>query len=429
MEILWTAFVDRLGALMAKKTHRLTPITIANKKKPGLHADGAGLYLKIRPTGGKSWVFRYMLDGKARYAGLGPISSITLAAARAEAARLADQVDNEIDPIEARKADHKKQNVADARRTTFKQCAESYLSDHEKSWRNTVHRKQWRNTLKTYVYPTIGNLAVGDVTTEHILKILRPIWTEKPETANRIRGRMEVVLDAAKSLGARDGENPARWRGHLSNLLPKSTRLKRIRHHPALPYDDIPAFVAELRVRSGVSVQCLEFTILTAARTTEAREAIWSEIDFEKKIWTVPGERMKAGLPHRVPLSDRAVEILKERAEARRNGYVFPGLKIGRPLSNMAMLELARRMRGRGKVTVHGFRSTLRDWASETQRASFDDATVEKAIAHVIENKSEAAYRRGDLLEARRVLMAAWEGYCGSKITKESANASEAIAA
>jgi integrase len=285
--------------------------------------------------------------------------------------------------------------------------AEAYIAAHEGGWRNEKHRQQWRNTLASYVYPVMGELPVADITTAHVLQILEPIWQEKPETASRVRGRIETVLDAAKAREYRKGENPARWRGHISQILPARSRLTR-GHHKAMSYNAIPEFVGKLRQREAVAALALEFVILTATRTSEALGASWSEVDIEKATWTIPGARMKAGKEHRVPLSPRAIEIL-EAAKPLGAEWLFPSGR-GDPLSGMAMTMLLRRMKQ--DATVHGFRSGFRDWSAEC--TGYAHEVCEMALAHVIGNKAEAAYRRGDLFEKRRKLMEAWATYCAT---------------
>lgn len=387
---------------MPKTTHRLNAIFASNIKKPGLYPDGAGLYLRVKPSGARSWVFRYMYDRKPRYLGLGSAASVNLATARSLANDARRLLDLGQDPIEAKRTAEREAAADKARSMTFKECAEAYMAAHEPSWKNAKHCEQWHSTLRRYLYPKFGGVAVSLVTTEMVLDAIQPIWHSMPETASRVRGRIEVVIDWAKARGAFSGENPARWRGHLANLLPKPSKVAKVEHHAAMPFDDLPAFMSEMRAATGLTSRALEFTILTAARTTEALGAQWSEFDLEKKIWTVPAVRMKAGKEHRVPLSPRAVEIVKEVASVKRNEFVFPGEKPGRHLSNMSMLMLLRRMK-RGELTVHGFRSTFRDWAAET--TSFPNFIVEMALAHAIESKVEGAYRRGDLFEKRRKLM------------------------
>jgi integrase len=401
---------------MAKSTHRLNAIKAANVKAVGMHPDGAGLYLKVDKGGSKSWVFRYMFDRRQRYLGLGSAISVSLATARSLAGNARRQLELGLDPIEAKRAAEREAAAEKARAMTFKECAEAYMEAHEPSWKNAKHREQWHSTLRRFLYPKFGGVAVSSVTTDLVLEAVQPIWLSMPETASRVRGRIEVIIDWAKARGAFSGENPARWRGHLANLLPKPSKVANVEHHAAMQFDDLPPFMSELRAATGLTSRALEFTILTAARTTEALGAQWSEFDLEKKIWTVPAGRMKAGKEHRVPLSPRAVEIVKELETIKRNEFVFPGEKLGRHLSNMSMLMLLRRMK-RGELTVHGFRSTFRDWAAET--TSFPNFIVEMALAHAIESKVEGAYRRGDLLEKRRVLMVAWDRYCAKTVCKE----------
>jgi integrase len=393
---------------MPKTTYRLTAVSVQNLSSPGLHADGAGLYLKIDPGGSKSWVYRYTREKKTHYLGLGSVRGVSLAAARSGAAKARQDLEQGKDPIEARKAADAETKLARVRAIKFKECAEALMNAHNAAWKNPKHRQQWRNTLKTYVYPKIGHLPVSAVNTEHMLSILEPIWTKTPETASRVRGRIEAVLDAAKARGARDGENPARWRSHLSKLLPKTSKLARVEHHAALPFADLSEFMASLRAEQGLAPKALEFTILTAARTIEALGTQWPEINLVDKVWTVPAERMKAGKEHRVPLPARAIAILKDLEAMKQNEFVFSSLKPGRHLSNMSLLMLLRRMK-RDEITVHGFRSTFRDWAAET--TNFPNFVVEMALAHTVADKVESAYRRGDLFDKRRKLMEAWAAY------------------
>jgi len=393
---------------MPKTTHRLNAIKASNLKDPGLYPDGAGLYLKVAPGGSRSWVFRYMFEKRPRYLGLGSASAVSLAVARSLAVQARQRLELGQDPIEAKRAAQKEAAEATAKSMTFRECAEAYMVAHEPSWKNAKHRAQWRSTLKTYLYPKFGGVPVSAITTEMVLEAIQPIWHSKSETATRVRGRIEVVIDWAKAKGAYIGENPARWRGHLSNLLPKPSKVAKVEHHAALPYDELPAFMSELRASSGLAPRALELVILTATRTTETLAAHWTEIDLEKKLWTVPTERMKAGREHRIPLSARAIEILKELKTVKQNEFVFPGQKPGRHLSNMSMLMLLRRMK-RGDLTVHGFRSTFRDWAAETTNSP--NFVVEMALAHAVESKVEAAYRRGDLFLKRQKLMDCWALY------------------
>jgi integrase len=282
------------------------------------------------------------------------------------------------------------------------------MAAHEPCWKNVRHRQQWRTTMKEFVYPRLGDKITDDIETEHILNVLEPVWMKTPETASRVRGRIEVVLDWAKARGLRDGDNPARWRGHLANLLPKVSKVAPVKHLPAMAFDEVPAFVAELRSIGSHTALALELLVLTATRANETLGATWSEFDLEKKVWCIPAARMKAGREHRVPLSDRVIEILKEVESVRQTALVFPGLATGRPLRSNAVLRVLKRMQRDG-VTVHGFRSSFRDWAAET--TNFQNHVVEMALAHAVENKVEGAYRRGDLFEKRRKLMDAWGAY------------------
>jgi|TARA_R100000049_G_C1954972_1_gene107584 integrase len=393
-----------------KLSNALTPLAVKNAK-PGRHADGAGLHLLVKPTGARSWVYRFMLNGKSRDIGLGAAGQggMSLANARDEAAALRLRVKAGIDPLEERDREAADAlaaaQAAKVAGITFRDVAAAYIAANEDSWRNSKHRQQWRNTLDTYVYPVIGDMPVADIETAHVLTILEPIWKGKAETASRIRGRIETVLDNAKARGYRQGENPARWRGHLSQILPARTRLSR-GHHKALACDEIPAFVRALHNREAVAALALEFVILTAARSGEVIGGTWAEVDLAKAVWTIPAERMKAAKEHRVPLSPRAVEIL-ESLQPLDSDWLFPGAAGGK-LSSMAMAMLMRRMKV--DATVHGFRSGFRDWAAEC--TGYAHEVAEMALAHAIENKVERAYRRGDLFDKRRRLMQDWQNYC-----------------
>jgi len=398
---------------MARTINKLSATFVAKESRPGRYGDGGGLWLQVSQFGTKAWIFRFMLDGKARQMGLGSVETFSLKEARERARQARQLVADGIDPIEARNEKKAAARSEDAKRITFKQASERYIKAHAAGWKNVKHADQWRSTLETYVWPVIGSLAVSSVDTAHVMKILEPIWSEKAETASRVRGRIERVLDWAKARHFRTGENPARWKGHLDKLLPARSKIAKVKHHAALPYRDMPAFMERLRKMESISARALEFTILSAARTGETIGAKWDEFDFSEKVWAVPGERMKSGREHRVPLSDRAIKILENLPREKDSEYVFPGSRKGRHLSNMAMLELLRGMEGTEGLTVHGFRSTFRDWAAE--RTNFPREIAEAALAHVLKDKTEAAYQRGDLLEKRRRLMAAWSSYCTEK--------------
>lgn len=383
---------------------QLSALKVSRTRDPGLYADGGGLYLQVTNAEARSWIFRFMLNGRARSMGLGSLHTLTLAEAREKATECRKLCLDGIDPIEAREKARATARLDAANTITFDACSEAYIEAHRMGWRNAKHANQWRNTLATYASPVFGALPVQAVDTGLVMRVIEPIWGGKTETATRVRGRIESVLDWAATRGYRQGENPARWRGHLQNLLPKRSKVKRVEHHAALPFREISEFVGRLRAQSGTSPLALEFTILTAARTGEVIGATWDEIDLAERTWTVPAGRMKGGREHRVPLCDRAVEIL-EGFKVLGDRHVFPGGKRGRSLSNMAMLELLKRM-NRPDLTVHGFRSTFRDWAAETTH--FPNEMVEMALAHIIENRVEAAYRRGDLFQKRCELMDAW---------------------
>src|SRR5450432_656107 len=385
-------------------------------KKPGLHRDGTGLYLQITRDGVKSWIIRYMLHGRARYMGIGPFPVVSLAQAREKAAEIRRilRVDG-LYPLHLRHADRLSRKLEQAKSVTFRICAEKFISANRVAWKNEKHTWQWTRTLELYAYPTIGELPVGEIDTPLMLKILQPIWDTATVTATRVRGRIERIIQYAITAGFRKGDNPARWKGHLENLLPKPSRVAKVKNQPALPWAEIPAFMARLRKIDSVPARALEFTILAAARSGETLGARWSEIDQDARLWIVPPERIKSKREHRVPLSEPTVKILETMLPWRKtdDSFVFPGARPDQPLSNMSMLMLLRRM-GRSDITAHGFRSTFRDWTAENTNATREVA--EMALAHVIPSKVEAAYRRGDLLEKRRELMAVWSGYCAMVI-------------
>jgi integrase len=406
---------------MAHYVGRLTALKVMRLKTPGMYADGAGLYLQVSGDGptriAKSWIYRYTLNGRAREMGLGPLSAFGLAEARERAAEQRRLKYEGIDPIDARRAKRVQASLDAAKALTFRECAERYVAAHRAGWRNSKHAAQWSATLATYVDPVIGSLPVQTVDTALVLKILEPMWTKKSETAGRIRGRIEAILDWATARAYRQGENPARWRGHLDKLLPARGRVCKVKHHAALPYDKLPDFMKALRLQSGVAARALEFLILTAARTGEVIAARAAEIDGS--VWTIPAERMKGGKEHRVPLSAPALAIVERIKAEHGDVYLFSGAKPGKPLSNMTMLALIERM-DRGDLTAHGFRSTFRDWAAE--RTDFPREVAEMALAHTIGSKVEAAYRRGDLFDKRIALMDQWAAFCGSAgMTRASA--------
>ncbi|QWW67951.1 site-specific integrase [Rhizobium sp. WYJ-E13] len=392
---------------MAISLNKLTAKQVTSIKEPGRHSDGGSLYLVVDKSGAKRWVFLYRRNDRQREMGLGGIDTVTLASARELAAEARRKLQAGIDPIEAKKA------VIDEI-PTFGDCADDFIETMKPSFRNAKHIAQWEMTLREYAKP-LRSKVVNEITTSDVLEALKPIWLTKSETASRVRGRIERVLDAAKAQGYRSGENPARWRGNLQNLLPKRKKLVR-GHHVALSYKNVPTFMAALRERIAVAARALEYTILTAARSGETYGMKWREIDRKEAVWTVPPERMKAFREHRVPLTPRALAILDEMALFGTNpdAYVFPGQqkkKKGRPLSGMAMEMVLRRMKV--DVTVHGFRSSFRDWCGE--ETSFPREIAEAALSHVVGDETEQAYRRGDALAKRRRLMTAWANYCEPK--------------
>jgi integrase len=408
----------------------LTVKRVERLKQKGRYSDGGGLYLQINESGSKSWVFKYertLRDGngqpkrKEHMLGLGGLDTFSLAEARERARALRQKLKDGIDPLLQKRAEKAQRELAAAKTLTFTQASQAFFEQHEGGWRNAKHRAQFISTLKEYAFPIIGSLPIAAIDTGLVLKVLEQrvpaargypagsLWQTRSETASRLRGRIEAVLAWATVRGYRAGDNPARWRGHLSEALPARNGIAKVEHHAALPYAELPAFMADLRIREGVAAQALEFTILTAARTGEVIGARWDEIDLEAGVWTVPAGRMKAGKEHKTPLSPRAVELLKDLYREDGNDFVFIGSQAGSGLSNMAMTTVVRRM-GRGDITVHGFRSSFRDWAAE--RTNFPNHVVEMALAHVVGDKVEAAYRRGDLFAKRAQLMAAWAKYC-----------------
>lgn len=395
--------------------NKLKAASLKSISAPGKHADGGGLYLQVtkHPVAGnlrKSWIVRYRAaTGKMREMGIGSFEDVSLANAREKAERIRHEVRDGNDAVEVR-AEAKKEVIrARAASMTFAQCTEAYLNAHQSSWKNGKHRAQWSSSLQAYAYPVFGEVAIQDINIGMVMKVLDPIWETKTETASRVRGRIENIIDWATVREYRTGENPARWRGYLEKALPARNRTKKVKHFAALPIDEFPKFMKHLRAQIGVGPLAFQFAILTATRTSEAIEARWDEIDLLDQSWTIPADRMKAGRIHRVPLSAAALAVLK-KARGLDPIFVFPGHKHGKPISSMAFLMTLRRM-GRTDVTPHGFRSTFRDWAAE--RTDFQNEVAEAALAHVVSNQAEAAYRRGDLFEKRRALMEDWGSFGG----------------
>ncbi len=396
---------------MASKINKLSGVVLARLIKPGLYSDGGGLWLQVSSTNARSWVFRYAIRGKRHQMGLGSINTIDLAEARAKARTCRQLLLEGKNPLSERRASSASHALKEAKRITFDQCAAQYIEAHRGTWKNPKHVMQWENTLATYASPLIGALAVADVETDLVVRVLNPIWRTKTETAVRLRGRIECILDWATTRKFRHGDNPARWRGHLENLLANPNKLAPVKNHPALPWREIVLFMGDLRRRDGVSARAIEFAILTACRSGEVRGAMWTEFDLAAKLWTIPAERMKAGREHRVPLSTAAMTLLA--STERSSAFVFPGRDSATPLSDMSLTAVLRRM-GRGDITVHGFRSTFRDWCAEYEENSFPREVCEHALAHRLPDRVEAAYQRGDLLEKRKRLMQAWADYCYS---------------
>lgn len=415
---------------MARPIGKLTAVAVRNAARRGYYNDGGGLYLQVSSSGAKSWVFRYRVAGKLHEMGLGPLHTVGLAEARTRARQCREHRLDGLDPLTIRKAARLQARLDAAKTMTFRQCAEAYIGAHKAGWKNPKHASQWPNTLSTYVYPIFGDVPVHVVDVGLVTQVLEQnasdqdapavsLWARKPETASRIRGRIESILDWAKVRGYRDGENPARWRGHLDQVLPKKSKMAKAAraakgrgdHHPAMPFSEIPEFMVRLRGPHGVAARALEFTILTAKRTDEVIGSRRREFDLVTRVWTVPAGRMKGEREHRVPLSDAAMAVLAPLAGAAEpDWFIFPGAKAGRALSNMAMLKLLQERMGRRDCTVHGFRSSFRDWAAEC--TSFPAEVAEMALAHVVDDKTEAAYLRSDLFQKRRQLSDAWSKFC-----------------
>lgn len=412
-----------------RKSNSLSARKIAKLTSPGRYPDNRvpGLLFQVSRTGGRSWVLRYNFNSRERMLGLGREKLVSVDYARDRARAAWKLILDGFDPIETKRERKRGAIAAAAPSITFKEAATRYIASHRAGWKNAKHADQWEATLATYAYPIIGALPVNQIGTGQVTDVLEQeysgetLWEARTETASRLRQRIEAVLDWAKARGFRDGENPARWRGHLDKLLPPRAKVARRKHHPALPYSEMPAFMADLQDRQGIAARALEFTILAAARTNEVTQARRSEINWRDRVWVVPPERMKAAREHRVPLTDRAIKLLEALPVEVGNDYLFVGAQEGKPISNAAMAELMKTMAPasttQGKIaTVHGMRSTFRDWAAEM--TSFPRELAEAALAHVLGDKTEAAYQRGDLLLRRRKLMEAWTAYCLSPVRK-----------
>jgi len=395
---------------MPKLAEELGPLQVSRLTAPGFYAVGgvSGLHLRVAPNGSRSWILRATVGRKRRDIGLGGFPSVTLAGARDIARRERDKIREGVDPVAERKAARSALQASVAASITFELAAKRYIESHEAGWRNVKHAQQWRNTLETYAYPKLGRTLVGDVSLPQVLAVLEPIWTTKTETASRLRGRLEQILDWAAVRGYRRGDNPARWKGTLDKLLPKPGKVASSEHHAAIAVADVGAFMKRLRAHEGIGARALEFAILTAARSGEVRGASWAEINLDDAYWTIPGERMKAGKPHRVPLSAPAVRLLRSLPRVRGQELVFPAPRGGQ-LSDMTLTQLMRRMEV--DAVPHGFRSTFRDWAGE--RTNYPREVAEMALAHRVGDATEASYWRGDLFDKRRKMMDEWARFCG----------------
>ncbi len=405
---------------MAKRINKLTALQVKQQKKQGWYPDGDGLYLQVSPSGTKSWVYRYEKDRKERRCGLGAYPTISLDDARNSASECRKLRTKGIDPLEHKRQEELKKKRDQAKTITFKECAIAYIDSHKAGWKNAKHQTQWTNTLTTYAYPVMGKLSVQDIDTGLVMKVLEPIWHTKTETATRVRSRIENVLDWAKVRKYRTGENPALWRGHLDKLLPKRSKVQKVKHFAAMSYLELPDYYQKLRQEKNIAAKALTFLILTATRSNEAREAKWSEISLDTGIWVIPDERMKAGREHRVPLTPEALTLLEEMKDYRvtkEDDRVFAGLKE-KSISDAALLKQLKQ--DHSKLTVHGFRSTFRDWCAEM--TNYPSGLAESVLAHTIKDATQAAYERGDKFEKRRKLMDAWSTYC--KDGKKTSNVS-----
>ena len=400
---------------MARSINKLTARKVASLNTKGWYGDGNGLWLKVTSSETKSWVFRYSRFKKINNMGLGSIFAVSLADARLKAQEYRATLQEGLDPLQVKRELEAKQKAEKADLVTFNHCAERYIESHKAGWKNAKHAQQWTNTIHTYASPVIGSLPIKSIDTALIMRVLEPIWLTKNETAGRLRGRIENILSWAAVQGYRAADNPAQWKGHLENLLAKPSKIKKVKHHRAMPYTDIHNFINDLRTHTGVSAKALEFLIITASRTSEVIGAQWDEIDLTANVWIIPANRMKAGKEHRVPLCSRALELIEEMKAFKTNDFLFCGQTKAGGLSNAAMDKLLQKTMAK-EYTVHGFRSTFRDWTAE--QTNYPRDLCEMALAHTIKDKSEAAYRRGDMMEKRFNMMNDWLKYIESPLPK-----------
>jgi len=397
---------------MARLTQRLSILQVQSMDRRGWYADGLGLYLQVSAVGTKSWVYRYTRDGKQHWHGLGPVSPLnSLKQARYAADGCRQQLRQGIDPIIEKKNNQRQQRLAEAASMTFDECALRYIDRHQHGWKNSKHHQQWQNSLATYASPGLGSLSVQEITTQDVLNMIEPIWNSKTETANRVRQRIELIIDWATAMGFRDGENPARWRGHIEKLLPKPSKVRPVRHHEALPYTAIPDFFARLEGIQTIAALLLRFTILTATRSSEARLATWNELDLSHCMWIIPPQRMKNSKPHRIPLSQPVVRVLEDLYIGAPQGFVFSKTQRSDAITEAAVRKLLKSVEP--GITLHGFRATFRDWCAE--KTEFSRELAEKALSHSLQDATEAAYQRGDMIEKRNELMTKWADFCYSE--------------
>ncbi len=395
---------------MAKRINILSAKKLPTLNEKGLYADGGNLYLQVTASGSKSWIFRYMFDGKSRYMGLGALHTVSLALARQKAEEARKSILEGVDPIESRNDTARSQRLEKAKNITFIECANLYIQNNEGSWKNPKHRQQWRSTLETYAFPVFGDFLIKDIDTDLIVKVLEPIWTTKTETASRLRGRIETILDWAKVRGMREGDNPALWKGHLNKIFPSPASVRKVKHHPSLPYSEINTFMSKIQNKEGMAAKCLYTLVLVGARSGEIRQMRWFEIDLQRGVWNAPDITMKMKKAHAFPLSKQAINFLKNHERYEGIDYVFPSFtsKSGF-LSENAFKKIMIEAEA-SNYTVHGFRATFRTWAAD--QTSFPRAEVELCIAHDTASDVERAYQRSDLLEKRRRIMQAWADYC-----------------